>query len=171
MNKPVYLGLTILKLSKNEIYEFCYDYVEPKYEEKPKLCYMDTHSFIAYIKTEDIYLKTAKDVEARFDTSNYESDRPLMKGKIKKVIGLTLSLLVIPYGVIEFDHPGNFRKCPGYTIFGFLYLIFYSPSEQNKYGILENNPGIQFLGFRVLSYTVLQKENKYGHFRYNFMLW
>ena len=88
MNKPVYLGLSILELSKILMYEFWYDYVKPKYGEKVKLCYMDTDSFIVYIKTDDIYKDIAEDVETRFDTSNYELDRPLPKGKNKKVIGL-----------------------------------------------------------------------------------
>ena len=51
MNKPVCLGLWKLKLSKMLIYEFWCDYVKPKYHEKGKLCYMDTDSFILYIKT------------------------------------------------------------------------------------------------------------------------
>ena len=51
MNKPVHLGLSILELSKILMYEFWYDYVKPKYGEKAKLCYMDTDSFIVYIKT------------------------------------------------------------------------------------------------------------------------
>ena len=88
MNKPVHLGLSILELSKILMYEFWYDYVKPKYGEKVKLCYMDTDSFIVYIKTDDIYKDIAEDVETRFDTSNYELDRPLPKGKNKKVIGL-----------------------------------------------------------------------------------
>ena len=54
MNKPVYLGLSILVLSKIVIYEFLYDYIKPKYKEKWKLCYMDTDSFVIYIKTDDI---------------------------------------------------------------------------------------------------------------------
>ena len=74
MNKPVYLGLLILELSKILMYEFWYDYVKPKYGEKAKLCYMDTDSFIVYIKTDDIYKDIAEDVETRFDTSNYELD-------------------------------------------------------------------------------------------------
>ena len=49
---------------------------------------MDTDNFIAYIKTDDIYKDIVKDVKTRFDTSNYEIDRPLQRGKIKKVIGL-----------------------------------------------------------------------------------
>ena len=84
MNKPVYLGLSILELSKILMYEFWYDYVKPKYGEKVKLCYMDTDSFIVYIKTDDIYKDIAEDVETRFDTSNYELDKPFPKGKIKK---------------------------------------------------------------------------------------
>ena len=49
---------------------------------------MDTDSLIVYIKTDYIYKDIAEDVETRFDTSNYELDRPLPKGKNKKAIGL-----------------------------------------------------------------------------------
>ena len=88
MNKPVYLGLSILDLSKNIMYEFWYDYVKPKYREKAKLCYIDTDSFIVHMKAGDIYKDIAKDVETRFDTSNYELERPLTEGKNKQVVGL-----------------------------------------------------------------------------------
>ena len=54
---------------------------KPKYGENAKLCYIDTDSFIGHIKTEDCYTDIAKDAEARFDTSNYELERPLSKGK------------------------------------------------------------------------------------------
>ena len=86
--KPVYLGLSILELSKILIYGFWYYYVKPRYDEKAKLYYMDTDGFIVYIKTDDIYKNIAEDIETRFDTSNFELDRPLPKGKNKKVIGL-----------------------------------------------------------------------------------
>ena len=66
------------------MYEFWHDYVEPRYDEKRKLCYIDTNSFIVYIKTDDIYKDIAEDVETRFDTSNYELDRLSPKGKNKK---------------------------------------------------------------------------------------
>ena len=88
MNKPIYLGLSILEISKTLMYEFWYDYMKPKYNDKVKLCYMDTDSFIMNIKTNDFYEDIARDVENRFDTSNYEVNRPLPTGKNKKVIGL-----------------------------------------------------------------------------------
>ena len=88
INKPIYLRLSILEISKILMYEFWYDYMKPKYGENVKLCYMDTDSFIIYIKTEDFYKDIANDVKKRFDTSNYGVDRPLPTGKNKKVIGL-----------------------------------------------------------------------------------
>ena len=88
MNKPIYLGLSILEISKLLMYEFWYDYMKPKYGNNVKLCYMNTDSFIMNIKTENFYKDIANDVEKRFDTSNYEVDRPLSTGKNKKVIGL-----------------------------------------------------------------------------------
>ena len=81
MSTLVYLAPTILKISKIIIYEFWYDFVKPKYREKTKLCYLDTNSFIVYIKTENIYVGITQYVETRFDTSNYELERPLSKEK------------------------------------------------------------------------------------------
>ena len=88
MNKLAHLGFLILESSKILMCRFWYDYVNSKYNEKAKLCYMDTHSFIAYIKIDDIYKDTAEEIETRFDTSNYELDRPLPNETNKKVIGL-----------------------------------------------------------------------------------
>ena len=51
---------------------------------KAKLCYTDTDSFIIHVKTEDIYKDIAEDVQTRFDTLNYEIDKLLSIGKIKK---------------------------------------------------------------------------------------
>ena len=84
MNKPVYLSLLILELSKIVMCEFWYDYLKPKYGEKAKLCYMDTD--IVYIKTDDIYKSIAEDVNTRLDISNYELDRPFRKGKNEKLL-------------------------------------------------------------------------------------
>ena len=88
MNKPVYLGLSILEINKTVMYEFSHDYGKPKYQDNAKLCYIDTGSFIINIKTEDFYEDIEDNVKKRFDTSNYEVNRPLSTGKNKKVIGL-----------------------------------------------------------------------------------
>ena len=69
------------------MYEFWYDYVKPKCDEKAKLFSGDTDSFILYIKRDNIYNDIAEDFETKFDTSNYELDRPLPKVKNKKVVG------------------------------------------------------------------------------------
>ena len=71
------------------MYEFHYDYMKQKYDEKSlKLLYMDTDSLVYDIKTEDFYKDTAEDVETIFDTSGYEPNRPLPIVKNRKVIGL-----------------------------------------------------------------------------------
>ena len=58
--------------------------MKPKYREKSLV----TDSFIVYIKANDIYKDITEDVETRFNTSNYELEKPLLKGKNKKVIGV-----------------------------------------------------------------------------------
>ena len=63
MNKPIYLGQAILDISKTLMYEFCYDYIKPKYEDKARLCYMDTDSFVIHIKTKDFHKDNASDDE------------------------------------------------------------------------------------------------------------
>ena len=84
MNKPVYLGLSILEITKTLMYEFWCGYITPKYQSNAKLCYMDTDSSIIHTKTEDFYKDIADDIK-RYDTPNYEADRPLPKGMNKKV--------------------------------------------------------------------------------------
>ena len=81
MNYLFYLGLSILDLRKTLLHEFWYDYVKPKYDKNSKLCYMDTGSFIVRVKTDVINKDIAEDVETRFDTLNFELNRPLPKGK------------------------------------------------------------------------------------------
>ena len=88
MNKPVYLGQAILDLSKIAMYEFHYDYMKQKYHEGLTLGYMDTDSLIYDVETDDFYKDIAEDVKDRFDTSGYNSPRPLPVGLNKKVISL-----------------------------------------------------------------------------------
>ena len=58
--------------------------MKPKYGGKAKLFYIHSDSFIAYIKSEDIYVHIANDAETWFNTSNYKLERPLPKGKNEK---------------------------------------------------------------------------------------
>ena len=71
MNKPIYLGMSILDTSKTLMYEFWYDY---SINHRAKLCDTDTDSFISYIITENFYKDIANDVEESFDTSNYDEN-------------------------------------------------------------------------------------------------
>ena len=88
MNKPIYLGLAILSLSKILMDDYWYYEMKPKYKDRIRLCYMDTDSFIMHIKTEDFYKDIADDVEKKYDTSNYTAERALLVGKNKRVIGM-----------------------------------------------------------------------------------
>ena len=87
MNKPVYLGMSILGIRKMLIYKFWYDYIKLKYEHRAKLCYTDTNSFIL---TEDFFEDIASDVKKWFDTSNYDENdkRPIPIGMNKRVYGI-----------------------------------------------------------------------------------
>ena len=81
MNKPVYLGLPILDLSKTVCLSFSLVMCNRNTKKKLNYFFMDTDSFIVYIKTKGIYTASANNIEAKFDTSNYEFDRPFSKGK------------------------------------------------------------------------------------------
>ena len=76
--------IATFKISKILMYRFWYDYVKPKHWQKSKLYYMDTGTFIVYIKTNYTYSNIAKDAETRFSTSNYELDRSLPKRENRK---------------------------------------------------------------------------------------
>ena len=69
MNKLVYVGQAVLDISKTLMYEVWYDYLKPKYGGKVKLCYMDTHSFIFNVETEDFYKDVLPDLNDWYDTS------------------------------------------------------------------------------------------------------
>ena len=71
INKPIYLGMIILDLSKISMFNFWYDYIKVKYAENASLCYTDTDSLIVKFKTEDFYKDISEDVNKRFDTSNF----------------------------------------------------------------------------------------------------
>ena len=90
MNKPVYLGMCILDLSKTIMYDFHYNYIKTKYGNKAKLLFTDTDSFMYEIETEDFYKDISEDVKDRFDTSDYPENHPsgIPTGINKKVLGM-----------------------------------------------------------------------------------
>ena len=81
MTKPLYLGMSILDISKILMYEFWYNYIIPKYGDRAKLCYTDTDSFIIYIKTEDFFEDISNDIEKCLDISNYNKKDKIGKNK------------------------------------------------------------------------------------------
>ena len=89
-NKPVYVGQSILDLSKTLMFDFHYNYIKKKYENKAELLFTDTDSLMYQIKTKDFYKDIYIDVKNKFDTSDYPSDHPsgIITGVNKKVIGM-----------------------------------------------------------------------------------
>ena len=89
-NKPVYLGMCILDLSKTLMYDFHYNYIKQKYGDKAKLLFTDTDSLMYEIQTEDFYKDISADVKRRFDTSDYPLDHRsgIPSGLNKKVLGM-----------------------------------------------------------------------------------
>ena len=90
-DKPIYVGLCILDLSKTFMYDLHYNYIVKKYGQKQKLLFTDTDSLAYEMKTEDFYQDISSDVEEKFDTSNYAKNHPagIKTGTNKKVIGMT----------------------------------------------------------------------------------
>ena len=90
LHKPIYLGMSILDLSKTLMYGFHYDYIKPKYGNNASLLFTDTDSLCYEIKTKDFYKDISDDVTEWFDTSNYEKNHPsgIPTGMNKKVIGM-----------------------------------------------------------------------------------
>ena len=126
MNKPVYLGMCILELSKTIMYDFHYNYIKSKYGDKAKLLFTDTDSFMYEIETEDFYKDISGDVKDRFDTSDYPENHPsgIPTGINKKVLGMMkdeaagkiikefVGLRSKLYSFIM-DDGGEIKKCKG----------------------------------------------------------
>ena len=89
-NKPAYCGMAILDLPKTLMYDFRYNYIKLKFGENAKLSFTDTDSLCYETQTDDFFKDISKDVDQKFDTSNYPKDHKsgISTGKNKKVIGM-----------------------------------------------------------------------------------
>ena len=89
LHKPIYLGMSILDLSKALMYNFHYEYIKPKYGNNTSLLFTDTDSLCYEIKTKDFYKDISDDVPKWFDTSTFPANHPAGLPKVnKKVIGM-----------------------------------------------------------------------------------
>ena len=86
LNRPIYVGFSILDLSKVLMYQFHYEYMKPKYGCSAKLLFTDTDSLCYEIKTDDIYQDMLQDIDL-FDTTEYGQNHPLYSLTNKKVLG------------------------------------------------------------------------------------
>ena len=76
LNKPIYLGMSILDISKTLMFKFHCKYIKKKFGDKAELLLTDTDSLIYLIKNYDFYKIISPDVWEKFDTSNYPKDHP-----------------------------------------------------------------------------------------------
>ncbi|XP_022805804.1 uncharacterized protein LOC111342944 [Stylophora pistillata] len=126
-NKPIYLGMCILDLSKNLMYDFHYNYIKANYGDRAKLLMTDTDSLCYEIQTDDFYQDIKSDVHNLFDTSNFPKDHPsgIPTGVNKKVIGMFkdeaggkiieefVGLRAKLYSYKMFDDGKEEKKCKG----------------------------------------------------------
>ena len=87
LSKPIYVGFTILELSKRLIYKFHYNYMKRKFPQC-ELLFTDTDSLTYFVETPDLYRSLESDIDKHFDTSNYEPSHFLFNEKNKKRIGV-----------------------------------------------------------------------------------
>jgi hypothetical protein len=126
-NKPIYLGMCILDLSKTLMYDFHYNYIKKKYDDDAMLLFTDTDSLAYEIKTDDFFADISSDVESRFDTSDYPKNHAsgIKAGVNKKVIGMFkdeacgmqieeyVGLRAKLYSYKMFDDGKENKKCKG----------------------------------------------------------
>ena len=128
-NKPVYLGLCILDISKSLMYDFHYNYIKEKYKDKAKLLFTDTDSLIYDVETEDVYADICNDVDKWFDTSDYKEDHPSgirteinkkVPGKFKdeacgQQIEEAVALCPKSYSIKTYEDGEENKNCKGIT--------------------------------------------------------
>ena len=77
-NRPIYIGMCVLDLSKILLYDYYYEHLKPKYGENVQLLYTDTDSLLLHIKCDDFYKDMGKDL-GLYDMSDYPKDSPSIR--------------------------------------------------------------------------------------------
>ena len=86
LDKPIFIGMSILDLSKQHMYKFHYDVMKPKYGDNIRMVYTDTDSFVFHTKTDDIY-QDLKEINDEMDFSGYDKNHKCYDATNKKVLG------------------------------------------------------------------------------------
>ena len=86
LNRPIYVGMSILDLSKHLMYDYYYNHLKLQYKNNCSLLYIDTDSFLLYIETDDVYKDIENNAE-QYDTSNYDKNHFLFDETNMKVLG------------------------------------------------------------------------------------
>ena len=123
LNRPVYVGMSVLDLSKHLMYDFYYNELKKQYGEHCQLLYTDTDSLLLEIQTEDVYKDMGANADL-YDTSDYPKDHPQYSEENKKVVGKMkdecagrliaeyVGLRPKMYSILEADG-GNIKKAKG----------------------------------------------------------
>jgi len=86
LGKPIFIGMSILDLSKQHMYKFYYDVMKPKYGDNIRMVYTDTDNFVFHTKTDDIY-QDLKEINDEMDFSGYDKNHKCYDATNKKGIG------------------------------------------------------------------------------------
>lgn len=89
LNKPIYIGVCVLDISKTKIYDFHYSYMKERFGDKARVCYTDTDSLIYEVECDDLYETIRCDAQTHFDTSNYQENNIYNIPRVnQKVVGM-----------------------------------------------------------------------------------
>lgn len=145
LDKPIYIGFSVLELSKSHMFDFHYSVMKPHYKEKIQICYTDTDSFLYSIQTEDIYKDIRIKFHQYFDTSNYPANNI--------------------YAIEPRNHkvPGLFKdELGGQNIEEFIGLRSKLYCIKSKKGVIKKAKGIQKAAVRSLSFLDYKRVLKTG---------
>jgi len=151
-NKPIYIGMSILDISKNCMYDFYYNVMKERYNENIKLLYMDTDSLIMEVKTDDFYSDVKNSLIEHFDTADYPKNNPYELPLVnKKALGKFKDEL---NGSIREEFIGLRSKLYAFKLFG-------NGNETKKAKCVKKNVIQKEICFDDFKKNLLTKESIY----------